>query len=65
MTKFELLTSITDVKEFTELIFVILSHKKNAEDMQKFLKELITEDELQMAKSAAREGYPLSSSFKQ
>lgn len=52
MTKFELLTSIIDVK-------------KDKECVRKLLEEEISEEELQIIKSVAREGYPLSSSFKQ
>lgn len=65
MTKFELLTSITDVKEFINVFFDIIDVKKDKESVRRLLEEELTEEELQMAKSAAREGYPLSSSFKQ
>lgn len=65
MTKFQVLVSITDVKKFSELIFDILSDKKSAEEVQRFLEEDFSEKGLQTLESIARTGYPLSLERKQ
>lgn len=65
MTKFQVLVSITDVKEFSLVIHTMANTFKTAEEIQKKLETELSEEELQMLKSAAQKGYPLSSDFKQ
>ncbi|WP_346904623.1 hypothetical protein [Faecalicatena contorta] len=60
MTKFEVLVSITDVKKFSELVFDILKDKKSAKEIEILLNEDYPEEGLQMLKSIAQGGYPLS-----
>lgn len=60
ITKFKVVTSITDVKTFSHLIFDILKDKNTAEEIELFLSEEFPEDGLQKLNSIAQSDYPLS-----
>ena len=61
MTRFEALKAMTDVNEFAKGIWHIARLKKSPEDFAELLKSELSEEELQLFRSAAREGsYPLS-----
>ncbi|QIB68228.1 hypothetical protein Ami103574_02390 [Aminipila butyrica] len=65
MTKFEVLKSITDVKEFSSVVFELSKDKQTPQEIENLLTEEITEKELQMLKSIAQTDYPLSLDGKQ
>lgn len=60
MTKFEVLTSITDTKTFSDLVFDILRQKKTAKEIEDFLNEDFPEKEMDGLKAIIEKGYPLS-----
>lgn len=60
ITKFKVVTSITDVKTFSHLIFDILKDKNTAEEIEEFLSEEFPEDGLQKLESITQSDYPLS-----
>lgn len=61
MKKFEVLKLVTGIKEVSMLIFDIASQAKSEKEIEKFLNEELTEEQLQTVKSVAESGnYPLS-----
>lgn len=65
MTKFRLITSLTDVQKFSEIIYDILRDKESPEEIQAFLSKDLNEDVLPSLQKMAAEGYPLSLDGKQ
>ncbi len=60
ITKFEVITSITDVKKFSQIVFDILRDKNTAEEIESFLSEKFPKDGLRELESIAQSDYPLS-----
>ena len=60
MTKFKVLTSITDVKKFSELIYDLVIHTETPQELESVLCEDFPEEGLQTLKSIVQKGYPLS-----
>lgn len=61
MTNFEVLTSITSIQKFSEIIFDILRDKETAKEIEEMLSEEFPEDGLRTLKSLVQKsGYPLS-----
>ena len=61
MTRFEALKAMTDADKFAKGIWHMARLKESPEDLAELLKSELSEEELQLFKTAAREGsYPLS-----
>ena len=61
MTKFDVLQSITGVKEFSRLVFALAKKADTPENLENDLRTELSEEGLQTIKSVARRGnYPLS-----
>ena len=58
MTKFKVLTSITDVKKFSELIYDLVIHTETPQELESVLCEDFPEEGLQTLKSIVQKGYP-------
>lgn len=61
MTRFEALKAITDVDKFADGVWHIVRLKESPEDFAGLLKSELSEEELQLFRTAVRDGsYPLS-----
>lgn len=61
MKKFEVIRSITGVKEFSNIVFDLVNMTDSPENLQEMLLEELTEEGLRTIQSVARSGnYPLS-----
>lgn len=60
MTIFQAFQSITDVSEYSKLMFSLSKNCKTVKEVEAHLNTPITDSGLQTLKSAARKGYPLS-----
>lgn len=58
MNKFKIIKSITDIKNFSSLIFDILSDSKSPEEIESLLAEEVSEEGLRGVEALAQTGYP-------
>lgn len=65
MNRFEVITSLTDVQKFSELIFDILRDKESPEDIRAFLSEKLDDDAVFALRKLSKSSYPLSLDGKQ
>lgn len=65
MTRFEMITSLTDVQKFSEVIFDILRDNESPEDIRAFLSEKLDDNAVSALRKLSERGYPLSLDGKQ